>query len=52
MNPDVPNLNSYFKKFQDDSNDENVNRQNQSQGLQFKREFEEQLNRTLKRILL
>lgn len=48
----LPDLNTYFKKFYEDPNDENVNRQNQARGIQFKHDFEEQLNRTLKHILL
>jgi inhibitor of KinA sporulation pathway (predicted exonuclease) len=48
---DLQDLNSYFKKFYGDSNNENINTQNVDQGIQFRKEYEEQLNRTLKRIL-
>jgi inhibitor of KinA sporulation pathway (predicted exonuclease) len=48
---DTQDLNSYLKKCYGDINNENLNNQNISQGIQFKREYEEHLNRTLKNIL-
>lgn len=44
-------LQSYIKKHYEYTNNENINMQNINQGLHFKREYEEQLNRTLKNIL-
>ena len=48
---DIPDLNSYFNNFNEKLNNENFDSQNVKQGISFKLECEEQLNRTLKRIL-